>query len=40
MSKKVILEALDVDNWLKICDLDVTDEQKEIFPIPNVSMNR
>jgi len=36
MSKKITLEALTVDNWLKICDLSVAEEQKEIFPIPNV----
>jgi len=36
MNKKIILEALDVNNWLKICDLSVSDEQKAFFPIPNV----
>ena len=36
MTKKVTLEALDANNWLKICDLSVSGEQKEIFPIPNV----
>ena len=36
MRKKVTLEKLGVDNWLKICDLSVSEEQKEIFPIPNV----
>jgi len=36
MSKRITLEALNVDNWLKICDLSVTEEQKKIFPIPNV----
>ena len=34
--KKIFLEALDVNNWLKICDLSVSDNQKSIFPIPNV----
>lgn len=36
MDKKIALEPLDVDNWLKICDLSVNNEQKEIFTIPNV----
>ena len=36
MMKKVILEPLDVNNWLKICDLSVAEEQKSIFSIPNV----
>ena len=36
MNKKVTLEKLNVDNWLKVCGLTVSDEQKEIFPIPNV----
>lgn len=36
MDKKVTLEALDVNNWLKVCDLSVSDEQKAFFPIPNV----
>lgn len=36
MSKKVLLEPLDVENWLKVCDLSVSDAQKKIFPIPNV----
>ena len=30
------LEELNVDNWLTVCDLSVTEEQKEVFPIPNV----
>ncbi|MFW6287578.1 MAG: hypothetical protein ACOC2J_02390 [bacterium] len=34
--KTVTIEKLNVDNWLKICDLSVSDEQKSIFPIPNV----
>jgi len=32
----VILEPLDVNNWLKICDLTVSKRQKKIFPIANV----
>ena len=35
-SRNVVLEPLNVDNWLKICDLSVSEEQKRIFPIPNV----
>lgn len=30
------LEPLDVNNWLKVCRLEVTEEQKEVHPIPNV----
>jgi RimJ/RimL family protein N-acetyltransferase len=36
MNNKVILEPLDVNNWLKICDLSVSDEQKQFFCVPNV----
>lgn len=36
MDKKVTLEPLDVNNWLTVCDLQVSDEQKSIFTIPNV----
>lgn len=36
MNSKVSLEALDVNNWLKICELSVSDEQKAFFPVPNV----
>ncbi len=36
MCKQIKLEALNVNNWLKTCDLTVTDKQKEVFPIPNV----
>lgn len=32
----VTFEPLDVSNWLKICDLSVSEDQKQIFPIPNV----
>jgi RimJ/RimL family protein N-acetyltransferase len=32
----VCIEELNVDNWLKVCDLEVSARQKEIFPIPNV----
>ncbi len=34
--KKITLETLDVNNWLKICELSVGEEQKKFFPIPNV----
>jgi len=36
MENEVVLEALDVNNWLKICDLSVSDKQKDFFPISNV----
>jgi RimJ/RimL family protein N-acetyltransferase len=36
MEKKITLETLDANNWLKICDLSVTDEQKAFFPISNL----
>jgi len=36
MSDSVILEPLDVNNWLKICDLSVSKKQKEYFTVPNV----
>ena len=36
MAEGVTLEALDVNNWLKVCDLSVSEEQKATFPIPNV----
>lgn len=36
MAKRVILEPLNVNNWLKICDLSVSDAQKSFFPVPNV----
>lgn len=32
----VHIEELNVDNWFKVCELSVSDKQKEIFPIPNV----
>ena len=34
--KKISLEALDVNNWFKICELSVNDNQKSFFPITNV----
>ena len=34
--ENIKLEILDVDNWLKVCDLSVSAAQKEFFPIPNV----
>ncbi len=36
MNNNVIIEPLDVDNWLKICDLSVSEEQKTFFTVPNV----
>ena len=36
MDKEIILEKLDGNNWLKICDLSVTNAQKSFFPVPNV----
>lgn len=30
------LEELNVDNWLETMQLSVSEEQKDIFPIPNV----
>lgn len=36
MQKKVAIEALNDNNWLKICDLSVSEEQKTIFQVPNV----
>lgn len=32
----ITIEALDVNNWLKICNLSVSEEQKQIFTVPNV----
>lgn len=32
----VEIEKLDVRNWMEVCDMSVTDEQKKVFPIPNV----
>ncbi|MDF2869045.1 MAG: hypothetical protein K0R05_620 [Anaerocolumna sp.] len=32
----VYLEVLNENNWLHICNLSVSLEQKEFFPIPNV----
>lgn len=36
MQKNVTLEALNVNNWLKVCHLSVSEAQKAIFSIPNV----
>lgn len=36
MQKQVTIEELNVDNWLKICSLSVSDEQKKIFTVPNI----
>lgn len=32
----IILEELNVDNWLETMELSVSEEQKNVFPIPNV----
>ncbi|MCI6185676.1 MAG: GNAT family N-acetyltransferase [Spirochaetia bacterium] len=32
----IMLEELNVDNWLKVMELTVSEEQKDIFPIANV----
>lgn len=32
----ITMEALDVNNWLKICELSVSVEQMQLFPISNV----
>lgn len=32
----IAIEPLDVNNWLKICELSVSEEQKPIFTVPNV----
>ena len=32
----IALEPLDVNNWLEICKLSVSEEQKQVFPIANV----
>lgn len=32
----ISIETLDVNNWLKICELSVSEEQKQVFPISNV----
>lgn len=34
--KTVTLEKLNAENWLKICDLSVSDDQKNTFSVPNV----
>lgn len=34
--ENVKLEILKEDNWLQVCSLSVSAEQKEFFPIPNV----
>lgn len=33
---KIAIEPLHVNNWLRICELSVSDEQKQIFTVPNV----
>ena len=32
----IILEELNVDNWLETMELSVSEEQKNVFPIPNI----
>ena len=32
----IMLEELNVDNWLKVMELTVSEEQKDIFPTSNV----
>ena len=32
----IILEELNVDNWLETMELSVSEEQRNVFPIPNV----
>lgn len=32
----ISIEPLDVNNWLKVCDLSVSVEQKKVFTVPNV----
>lgn len=32
----ITIEALDVNNWLKICELSVSEEQMQVFPISSV----
>lgn len=34
--KTVTTEPLDVNNWLTVCGLSVSEEQKAFFPVPNV----
>ena len=36
MNENIKLEPLDADNWLKVCDLSVDENQKSFFPISNV----
>ncbi len=36
MNKHITIELLDVNNWLKVCDLSVSDAQKAFFPISNL----
>lgn len=33
---EVTLEPLNKDNWLSVCRLSVSEQQKEYFTIPNV----
>ena len=36
MKKNITVESLDARNWQKVCRLSVSEEQKKIFPVPNV----
>jgi ribosomal protein S18 acetylase RimI-like enzyme len=33
---RATLEPLDINNWLKVCELTVSDKQKQVFPISNL----
>ena len=33
---KIQLRELNKDNWLKTANLSVSEQQKDIFPIPNI----
>jgi hypothetical protein len=32
----ISIEPLDVNNWLKVCELSVSEAQKQIFAVPNL----
>ena len=36
MNREISIEPLDVNNWLKVSKLSVSDEQKKVFPVTNV----
>ena len=33
---KISIEPLDVNNWLKVSELSVSEAQKQIFTVPNL----